>query len=72
MRASFGLGTSHRDIDAFIAGLTDLLERGPQLEYRQDEHTGDFVPVRDARTWPTFEGLPSLDTAGHSAGCGQF
>jgi selenocysteine lyase/cysteine desulfurase len=72
VRASFGIGTSERDIDAFVAALAELLERGPRLEYRQDEHTGDFLPMRDARTWPAFAGLPSLDTAGHAAGCGQF
>jgi selenocysteine lyase/cysteine desulfurase len=72
VRASFGIGTGERDVDAFIAALTDILERGPRLEYRQDDHTGDFLPVGDARTWPTFAGLPSLGTAGHAAGCGQF
>jgi selenocysteine lyase/cysteine desulfurase len=72
VRASFGIGTSERDIDAFVGALAELLERGPRLEYRQDDQTGDFLPVRDARTWPAFAGLPSLDTAGHAAGCGQF
>ncbi|MDQ6856882.1 MAG: aminotransferase class V-fold PLP-dependent enzyme, partial [Candidatus Dormibacteraeota bacterium] len=72
VRASFGIGTTERDVDAFLAALSDLVQNGPRLEYRQDEATGDFVPVRDARTWPVFAGLPSLDTAGHATGCGQF
>jgi selenocysteine lyase/cysteine desulfurase len=72
VRASFGIGTTERDIDALIAALSGLLDRGPRLEYRQDEHSGDFVPLSDRRTWPPFAGLPSLDTAGHSAACGQF
>ncbi len=72
VRASFGIGTSERDVDAFVTALAELLDRGPRLEYSQDDQTGDFLPVGDARTWPTFEGLPSLDTAGHSTGCGQF
>jgi selenocysteine lyase/cysteine desulfurase len=72
VRASFGIGTSERDIDTFVGALADLLERGPRLDYVQDERTGDYVPLRDSRTWPSFAGLPSLDTAGHSAGCGQF
>ncbi len=72
VRASFGIGTSERDIDCFIAALTELVEKGPRLEYRQDGSTGDFVPEHDARTWPAFDGLPSLDTAGHATGCGQF
>jgi selenocysteine lyase/cysteine desulfurase len=72
VRASFGIGTAERDVDAFISALTELLEGGPRLGYRQDEHTGDFLPVGDSRTWPAFAGLPSLDTVGHSAGCGQF
>ena len=72
VRASFGIGTTEADIDELMSALAQLLDVGPQLEYRQDEHTGDFHPVTDARTWPVFAGLPSLDTAGHSAGCGQF
>jgi selenocysteine lyase/cysteine desulfurase len=72
VRASFGIGTSERDLDALTTAMAELLERGPRLEYRQDEQTGDFLPVSDARTWPRFTGLPSLETAGHSAGCGQF
>jgi selenocysteine lyase/cysteine desulfurase len=72
VRASFGVGTSERDIDCFLDAVTELVENGPHLEYRQDETTGDFVPLHDARTWPVFAGLPSLDTAGHATGCGQF
>jgi selenocysteine lyase/cysteine desulfurase len=72
VRASFGIGTTERDVDALVSALTELLERGPRLEYRQDEHTGDFVVVGDRRTWPPFAGLPSLDGAGHTTGCGRF
>ncbi len=72
VRASFGIGTSERDLDALTTAMAELLERGPRLEYRQDEQTGDFLPVSDARTWPRVAGLPALETAGHSAGCGQF
>jgi selenocysteine lyase/cysteine desulfurase len=72
VRASFGIGTSERDVDSFLAALTELVQHGPRLEYRQEETTGDFVPLRDERTWPVFAGLPSLDTAGHATGCGQF
>jgi selenocysteine lyase/cysteine desulfurase len=72
VRASFGLGTTERDVDALIAAVRDLLERGPRLDYVQDENTGDFMPVTDARGWPPFAGLPALETAGHSVGCGQF
>ncbi len=72
VRASFGIGTTERDIDSFVSALGELVENGPRLDYRQDEQTGDFVPVRDARTWPAFAGLPSLDTAGHATACGQF
>ncbi|HEY8756604.1 MAG TPA: aminotransferase class V-fold PLP-dependent enzyme [Candidatus Dormibacteraeota bacterium] len=72
VRASFGIGTSTADIDDFVTAMAELLERGPRLEYHQDEHTGDFLPVADERAWPHFRGLPSLDSAGHAAGCGQF
>ena len=72
VRASFGIGTTERDVDALLAGLSELVENGPRLEYRQDHATGDFMPVLDKRTWPVFAGLPALDTAGHGTGCGQF
>jgi Aminotransferase class-V len=72
VRASFGIGTSGADVEAFIAAMAELLEHGPRLTYAQDEHSGDFLPVDDLRTWPRFDGLPSLDTAGHAAGCGKF
>jgi selenocysteine lyase/cysteine desulfurase len=72
VRASFGIGTTASDVEELVAALSHILDRGPRLEYRQDEHTGDFHPLNDARTWPVFAGLPALDTAGHSAGCGQF
>jgi selenocysteine lyase/cysteine desulfurase len=72
VRASFGIGTTEADIDAFTAAMAELLDHGPRLEYAQDEHSGDFLPLNDRRGWPRFQGLPSLDTAGHSAGCGQF
>ncbi|MGH7721591.1 MAG: aminotransferase class V-fold PLP-dependent enzyme [Candidatus Dormibacteria bacterium] len=72
VRASFGLGTTERDVDELCAALSQLLDRGPRLEYLQDVHTGDFHPTGDARTWPVFAGLPPLEAAGHSAGCGQF
>jgi selenocysteine lyase/cysteine desulfurase len=72
VRASFGLGTTERDVDALIAAVRELLESGPRLDYVQDENTGDFMPVTDARGWPPFAGLPALETAGHSVGCGQF
>jgi len=72
VRASFGIGTTERDVDELVGALSELLDNGPRLEYRQDESTGDFHPMNDARAWPVFAGLPALDTAGHSAGCGQF
>jgi selenocysteine lyase/cysteine desulfurase len=72
VRASFGIGTTEADIEAFVGAMADLLDHGPRLAYSQDEHSGDFLPLTDARTWPRFPGLPSLDTAGHSAGCGKF
>ena len=72
VRASFGIGTTEDDVDALVAALTSLMESGPRLAYVQDEHTGDFAPTADARTWPSLDGLPALETAGHSTGCGQF
>ena len=72
VRASFGIGTNAKDIDSFLEALGEIIDSGPRLEYLQDEHTGDFLPLADARGWPDFPGLPALQTAGHSAGCGQF
>ena len=72
VRASFGIGTTLEDVDLLVTALDRLLSKGPQMEYVQDDHTGDFVAVGDTREWPAFAGLPSLATAGHSSGCGQF
>jgi selenocysteine lyase/cysteine desulfurase len=72
VRASFGIGTTEADVDALVSAVAGLIERGPRLAYVQDEHTGDFAPAEDARRWPRLAGLPPLETAGHSTGCGQF
>jgi selenocysteine lyase/cysteine desulfurase len=72
VRASFGLGTTHADIERLTAALRSIITDGPRLEYTQEAETGDFIPVNDQRGWPEFDLLPPLDTAGHSLACGQF
>lgn len=72
VRVSFGIGTSAADVDALLTALSELIDRGPRLDYVQDDHTGDFHPVTDSREWPRFDALPALDAASHGAGCGQF
>src|SRR5439155_609577 len=72
VRASFGLGTTVEHVDRLVIGLQTLLEKGPKLVYVEDRATGDYEPVDDRRTFPTFPFLPSLAASGHSLGCGQF
>jgi len=72
VRASFGIGTGREDVDALCDALTALVEKGPALDYAQDHATGDFLPLRDARSCPTFDFLPDLATTSGTAGCGSF
>jgi hypothetical protein len=72
VRASFGIGTTRDDVDALCDALTELVERGPRLDYAQDQVTGDFLPLGDTRTCPTFDFLPDLATTSSDAGCGSF
>jgi len=44
VRASLGIYNDEEDICHFLAELTRLAEKGPRLEYTQDEATGDFLP----------------------------
>lgn len=72
VRASFGLGTTVEHIDRLVDALTEMTTRGPRLEYREDPETGDFAPVDDRRAFPSFDGLPDLDTTRTGVACGQF
>jgi selenocysteine lyase/cysteine desulfurase len=72
VRASFGIGTTVEHIDRLVSGLRTLTEKGPKLVYAEDRSTGDFEPVDDRRTFPSFDFLPSLAGSGHAMGCGQF
>ena len=72
VRASFGVGTTRDDIGALCDALTELVERGPRLDYVQDHTTGDFLPLGDTRTWPAFDFLPDLAPTSGVAGCGSF
>jgi selenocysteine lyase/cysteine desulfurase len=52
VRASAGLGTSGRDIDALLAAVADLAGGSPApVPYEQDGATGDFFPVTDQAGW---------------------
>jgi selenocysteine lyase/cysteine desulfurase len=52
VRASAGLGTSGRDIDALLAAVADLAGGMPApVPYQQDSATGDFFPVTDREGW---------------------
>jgi selenocysteine lyase/cysteine desulfurase len=72
VRASFGVGTRAEDVDRLAEALESLTSRGPRLDYTQDPHTGDFIPVGDRRAWPAFEPLGELAGAAHGLACGQF
>jgi selenocysteine lyase/cysteine desulfurase len=52
VRASAGLGSSDRDIDALLAAVGQLAAGAePQVPYRQDPATGDYFPVTDEPGW---------------------
>ncbi len=52
VRASAGLGSTVRDIDALISALGELAGGvPPPAEYRQDPATGDYFPVTDTAGW---------------------
>jgi selenocysteine lyase/cysteine desulfurase len=72
IRASFGIGTTVEHIDRLVAALREITTRGPHLEYIEDPHTGDYLPVADQRRLPVFEFLPPLEEMATPSGCGQF
>ncbi|HKR99814.1 MAG TPA: aminotransferase class V-fold PLP-dependent enzyme, partial [Candidatus Dormibacteraeota bacterium] len=72
VRASFGIGTTIEDVDRLIAGLAQIIEKGPKLTYTHDPHTGDFIPDGDRRTLPALDFMPVADGTLGAAGCGQF
>ena len=72
MTAYVRAGTTVEHIDRLVIGLQTLLDKGPRLVYAEDRATGDYEPVDDRRTFPTFPFLPSLAASGHALGCGQF
>ena len=72
IRASFGIGTTLEHIDRLVTALREISTRGPQGEYAEDPHTGDYVPVDDQRRFPEFDFLPPLEGMTTPSGCGQF
>ena len=72
VRASFGVGTTTADIDRFADAVTELVTRGPALQYVQDPLTGDYTLPDDRRTWPVLKYLRVDGDPGHGTGCGQF
>jgi selenocysteine lyase/cysteine desulfurase len=72
IRASFGVGTTIEHIDRLLSALREIATHGPRLEYVNDEHTGDYLPVGDRRMLPTFDFLPPLEEMATPSGCGQF
>jgi selenocysteine lyase/cysteine desulfurase len=72
VRASIGIGNDVGDIDRFVTALRTIVERGPQLQYREDPATGDYLPVDDGRQLPSLPNLPPLTRTALGSGCGQF
>jgi selenocysteine lyase/cysteine desulfurase len=72
IRASFGIGTTVEHIDRLVAALREITTRGPKLDYVEDPHTGDYLPVDDQRRLPAFDFLPPLEAMATPSGCGQF
>ena len=72
IRASFGIGTTVEHIDRLVAALRETITHGPHLDYVDDPHTGDYLPVDDRRRLPVFDFLPPLEAMATPSGCGQF
>jgi selenocysteine lyase/cysteine desulfurase len=72
VRASFGIGTTIDDIDRLVAGLRQLCEHGPRLEYTLDSVSGEFSPKDDRRTLPRLDHLGAGPARTHAPGCGRF
>lgn len=72
VRASMGIGSTHEDVDALGDALEKLIQDGPELEYEQDEATGEFHVTPDRRACPHFDFLPDLAALPDGAGCGSF
>jgi hypothetical protein len=52
VRASAGLASSDRDIDALLTAVGQLAaDAEPPVSYRQDPATGDYFPVTDEPGW---------------------
>jgi selenocysteine lyase/cysteine desulfurase len=52
VRASCGLGTSGEDVDALLGAVRSIVGGGPApVPYEQDDVTGDFWPLGQARGW---------------------
>jgi hypothetical protein len=53
LRASFGVGSRLGDVERLVAGVEQLLDRGPRFEYARDaEGWGPRHDTRDVSTWP--------------------
>jgi selenocysteine lyase/cysteine desulfurase len=52
VRASCGLGSSGDDVDALLRALQSIVHDGPPpVPYQQDDITGDFWPMGEAKGW---------------------
>jgi selenocysteine lyase/cysteine desulfurase len=51
-RISFGFYNTRADADAAVEALWDIHDRKWRGDYRQDPHTGEYVPTESARTDP--------------------
>jgi selenocysteine lyase/cysteine desulfurase len=53
VRISFGFYNTRADVDTAMEALWDIHDRKWRGDYRQDPHTGEYVPAGAARTDPT-------------------
>jgi hypothetical protein len=51
-RISFGFYNTRADVDTAVEALWDIHDRKWRGDYRQDPHTGEYVPTESARTDP--------------------
>ena len=70
VRISTGLGTTTEDLDAAVAALCQLAERGPAWTYRYEDATGHYDPEPDDRPWPMLSALAPVQRRGALSGAG--
>ncbi|MHB8313369.1 MAG: aminotransferase class V-fold PLP-dependent enzyme [Candidatus Dormibacteria bacterium] len=64
VRASFGLGSTRKEVDYLLASVADLARNGPKWHYTEDPRNGEYSPSPDPRPWPSLALSTNRDRTG--------